>query len=246
MTTQAAPADLTGFLVCLQLADSAFPSGRYTLSHGLEAFVQAGLVTADTSPAQLLALLADQIGSGVAPADGVALVCAHRAAADAGPADLAAVGEADDRLTAVKLPRETRQSSLRVGRQLLNTAAAAFGSATVAEYGAAVRAGRHPGNAAVVVGLLTATLGVPVHHALAAELYAFAAGWLAAAVRLSVTDHRIAQWVLHHLAPDLAAAAAAASHTARSQGVAGIHSCTPLVDLMAMRHERTELRLFAS
>jgi urease accessory protein len=34
--------DLLALLRALQLADSFFPSGLYTLSHGLESFVQLG------------------------------------------------------------------------------------------------------------------------------------------------------------------------------------------------------------
>jgi urease accessory protein len=234
---------LTGFLASLQLTDSAFPSGRYTLSYGLEAFVQAGLVTRASSPESLQALLTDQMCHGVATADAVALACAHRAVrADRGPVDLTLVGRADDRLTAVKLPREARESSARVGRQLLATAAEAFDHPPVAYYGAAVRAGHHPGNAAVAQGLISALLNIPVEHAVAGELYAFAAGWLTAAVRLSVTDHRVAQWVLHRLGPQLSSATTAAC----AGGLADIRSCTPLADLMAMRHERASLRLFSS
>jgi urease accessory protein len=237
-----ATAGLTGFLASLQLTDSAFPSGRYTLSYGLEAFVQAGLVTTATPAERLQELLADQIRHGLAPADGVALACAHRAAlSDGDPVDLAAVGRVDDRLTAVKLPREARESSARVGRQLLTTAAV-FGAPAVADYGALVRIGVHPGNAAVALGLVNATVGVPVEHAVAGEMYAFAAGWLAAAIRLAVTDHRVAQLVLHRLAPELTAATAVAC----AGDVTDIRSCTPLADVMAMRHERAPLRLFSS
>ncbi|SNR69735.1 urease accessory protein UreF [Blastococcus mobilis] len=234
---------LTAFLASLQLTDSAFPSGRYTLSYGLEAFVQAGLVTRATPPDSLQALLTDQIRHGVAPADGTALAYAHRAVpADGGPFDLAAVGRADDRLTAVKLPREARESSARVGRQLLATAASTFGSPVIADYAAAVRAGSHPGNAAVAVGVVGAVLGIPVQHAVAGELYAFAAGWLTAAVRLSVADHRVGQLLLHRLSPVLQDCTA----TACAGGLSDIRSCTPLADVMAMQHERASLRLFSS
>jgi urease accessory protein len=59
-------------LAVLQLSDSAFPSGRYTLSHGLEAFAQAGLLDVPCSAATLEELLADCVRLGVAPSDGVA------------------------------------------------------------------------------------------------------------------------------------------------------------------------------
>ena len=74
-------AGLRGLLAVLQLSDSAFPSGRYTLSHGLETFAQEGLLERPCPPARLAALLGDCIRFGVGPSDGVALACAHRAVA---------------------------------------------------------------------------------------------------------------------------------------------------------------------
>jgi urease accessory protein len=94
----------------------------------------------------------------------------------------------------------------------------------------------------VVLGVLSAALGVPRPEAVAGELFAFAASWTAAAVRLAVTDHGTAQAVLHEVRADLAAAA----ERAAGKDVSCITSCTPLLDVMAMRHEETELRLFAS
>jgi urease accessory protein len=93
-----------------------------------------------------------------------------------------------------------------------------------------------------VLGVLSASLGVPRLEAVAGELFAFAASWIAAAVRLAVTDHGTAQAVVHDVRADLAAAA----RHAADKDVSDITSCTPLLDVMAMRHEETELRLFAS
>jgi urease accessory protein len=227
--------DALSFLGSLQLADSFFPSGLYTLSHGLEAFAQAGQFSADT----LEALLADYLRHGVGPADGVALACAHRAVA-VGDLDLAA--RADARLTAVKLPREARETSLRTGRQLLALAAQVFGGDALGPYAARVHRGVAPGNHAVALGLAMATLGIPRERAVAGELYAFAASCVGASVRLAAIDHRVAQLVLHRLKPVIAEAARAA----RDKGVRDIAGCVPLVDVMAMRHERAEVRLFMS
>ena len=63
------------FLNALQLSDSFFPTGLYTLSHGFEAFVQAGLASKE----DLEALLRDYLENVLGPADGVALSHAHRA-----------------------------------------------------------------------------------------------------------------------------------------------------------------------
>jgi urease accessory protein len=233
--------ELGGFLSALQLSDSGFPSGRYTLSHGLEAFAQHGLLEAPCPADRLARLLADCIRFGVAPSDGVALACAHRAVAPDGTADLELALAADRRLSAVKLGREAREASARTGRALLATASGLAG-AGLREYAQLVDADQAPGNHAVVLGLTDSVLGVPLLEAVAAELYAFAAGWAAAAVRLGLTDHRTAQSLLHRLRPTLAEAA----ERAAVGDVSAISSCTPLLDVMSMRHEHAELRLFAT
>lgn len=227
--------DALSFLVSLQLADSLFPSGLYTLSHGLEAFAQADLLSAAT----LEPLLADYLLHGVGPSDGIALSCAHRAGAT-GDLDLAA--RADARLTAVKLPREMRESSLRIGRQLLTLASQVFGGDDVAAYAARVRTGGAPGNHAVALGLVMASLGISRDRAVVGELYAFAASCVAACVRMAAIDHRTAQIVLRQLAPVIAEAASAT----RDRDVRDIGGCVPLSDIMSMRHERADVRLFMS
>ena len=232
---------LAGFLAVLQLSDSAFPTGRYTLSHGLEAFGQQGLITAASPPETLHALLRDVIRHGVGPSDGVALACAHGAVASDGTANLELAVRADERLSAVKLAREAREASTRAGRALLGVATA-VGEDGLLDYSRLIDAGRAPGNHAVVLGLLDGLIGVPRLEAVAGELFAFAAGWVAAAVRLGLTDHRTAQSLLRQVRPVVVEAA----ERAVVADVARISSCTPLPDVMAMRHEQAELRLFAS
>jgi urease accessory protein len=224
------------------LSDSAFPSGRYTLSYGLETLVESGHLTVPAESSTLVALLGDSIRFGAAPSDGLALACAHRAAGPDGGVDRELVTRVDLRLTAVKVPREARDASTRTGRALLATATAAIGGVALPDYAELVRRERSPGNHAVVIGLLSARLGVPRLDAVVGELYAFSASWVAAAVRLGLVDHRTAQAVLHRSRPVIADAALQAI----DRDVSQISSCTPLLDVMAMRHEEAELRLFAS
>jgi urease accessory protein len=228
-------------LAVLQLSDSGFPSGRYTLSHGLEELAQEGLLSTPAAPEALAALLADCVRLGVRTSDGVALACAHRAVDLDGAVDLDLAVRADRRLTAVKLTREGRDGSTRTGRALL-AAAPAVAGARLEGYTELVEGEDTPGNHAVVLGLLDALLEVPVFDAVAAELSAFATGWVAAAVRLGLTDHLTAQCVLQRVRPVLAEAA----ERAVASDVEDIASYTPLLDVMSMRHETAELRLFSS
>jgi urease accessory protein len=235
-----APA-LGSLLSLLQLSDTAFPSGRYTLSHGLEPLVQSGHVTLPGDSSTLGRLLGDSVRFGAGPSDGVALACAHRAVGDTG-VDLELLTHVDTRLTAVKLPREVREASRRTGRAVLAAAIAAIGGRALHDYAERVGAGGSPGNHAVVVGLLSASLGVPRLEAVVGELYAFSSSWVGAAVRLGLVDHRGAQALLHRARPMIATTAL----QVLGRDAGEISSCTPLLDVMAMRHEQAELRLFAS
>jgi urease accessory protein len=235
-------ADLRSFYSALQLSDSAFPSGRYTLSYGLEGFVQNGELGARHSDA-LTALVSDSIRLSAAPSDGVALACAHRAFdCEDNSIDVDLVTRADERLTAVKLVREVRQASARTGRALLASAEAAFDTAALRPYAELVSAGGAPGNHAVVLGLVSASLSVPPPEAVAGELYAVAAGWAGAAVRLGLLDHRSSQRLLNRLRPVVAEAALRAVE----RDVEEISSSALLSDVMSMRHEQADLRLFAT
>jgi urease accessory protein len=220
-------------LAQLQLADSAFPSGRYTLSHGLEAYAQAG-------PVDVGALLEDVLLHSAGPGDAAALALVHRAvAAD----DWDAVVRVDRRLHAIRLNREIRTAATRTGRQVLRTATLVFATPGLVRLTALVEAGTTPGNHAVVLGAAYAGLGVSEREAVTGDLYAFAAGWVGAAVRLGRLDFRQAQIVLHGAAGTIERAVADAL---LARGPHDLHAATPVADTMSAAHERAGARLFTT
>ncbi len=105
-----------------------------------------------------------------------------------------------------------------------------------------IKRGDVPGNHAVVLGLTMAALTIPRETALAGELYAFTSNTIASAVRMTLIDHRIAQLILHRLKPVIVAVTA----ECQQKRVQDIGGCAPLIDIMAMRHEQAEMRLFMS
>ncbi|MFD8607590.1 MULTISPECIES: urease accessory protein UreF [unclassified Streptomyces] len=228
-------ADLDHLLVVLQLTDSAFPSGFYTLSHSLEGYVQERAVDGESLPA----LLHDLLRNGVGPSDATALALAHRAAS---AGDWAAVGAVDRRLYAAKLGREPRQAAVRTGRQLLDLAAEVFGADGIVRYHREVAAHRAPGTQAVAAGVVHAAAGVPVRQAVAADLHQFCASFAGAALRLRLTDHRLAQVLLRRTAPVIAET----TRRALERGLDDLGATTFAADVMSARHERAEARLFAS
>lgn len=227
--------ELDRLLVSLQLTDSAFPSGFYTLSHGLEGYAQARAV----DPGSLPALLHDLLRHGVGPADATALALAHRAAA---AGDWEAVAAVDTRLHATKLNRELRQAATRTGRQLLDLAAEVFQADGIVRYHRAVTERRAPGTQAVAAGVVNAASGVPVGQAVASDLFAFCASFAGAALRLRLTDHRRAQTLLRDAAPVIVET----TRAALGRELADLGATTFAADVMSARHERAEARLFAT
>jgi urease accessory protein len=228
--------ELPGVMGLLRLADSALPVGGYTLSHGLESYAAAGLVT---DPTDLETLLLSYFVDALAPTDAVACAAAWTAAV---AGDLPAVAAVDHRLHALKLAREGREAATRTGRRLLALAAAWDQPPALAAYREWVRQGRAPGCYAVVYGVAAAGLGAPRAAATAAYLHAALLGLLAAAQRLTSLDHERAQAILHRLGPVLAEA----TERALATDWPAMGSGAPELEIMAMRHERAFVRLFAS
>jgi len=222
-------------LSSLQFSDSAFPSGFYTMSHGLEGFSQAKLVARGGLPE----LLADLLTHSVGPGDATALATAHRAAA-AGNWSL--VQEIDQRLFASKLNAEMRKASVRSGHQLADLASEVLGGDALADFGARVKARSTPGCQPVVSAVVYAASRVGTELAVASDLFAFAVSFVGAGLRMRLTDHRDAQVILHGTAPVIERVAA----DALARDIEDIGGCAPLADIMSAQHERAEARLFAS
>lgn len=231
--------DPAALLALLQLADSAFPSGGFALSHGLETLVQSRQVRDEATLTDAVRLfVAGQAG----PTDTVALVAAHRAM-QAGDGDtLAAVDRA---LFAAKLAREGRESATRTGRRLLALAPAiahADALASLVPLRDAVQMGVAPGTHAVVFGAMGAALNVSEEAAALAGLHMVVANLTGAALRLLRLDHEAMLRVRSAAAPAIVVAVAAAQG-ADWQAIA---SAAPLWEVAAMRHRYAEARLFMS
>ena len=234
MAPSACAVDLA-LLNALQLSDTFFPTGRYTLSHGLEAFVQAGLV----SKTEVEALVRDYLENVLGPADGVALSHAHRATEGR---DLGRLIEIDRRLFAMKLIREARESSRRVGKRMLTTALKLSPDSLLKDYWGAVDAGACPGNSAAALGAVAATLGIARRQAMLIELYTFATSILGAAMRLVRLDHEEAQLILAQLRPLMIRVV----QENIDKGLQEMRAFAPLIDIMGAVHERARVRLFIS
>ncbi|MGF0225020.1 urease accessory protein UreF [Dietzia natronolimnaea] len=234
--------DLSRLLLALQFTDSSFPSGMYTLSHGLEGLAQRGEVDARRLPEVLHSMLRHAIG----PADSVALALAWAATSEYGGHDtdalLDAVTRIDRRLHATRLTRELRDGATRTGKQVLDLAAELLDDPVVSAWNAHVRARRSPGSQSVVMGVVYARGGLGQRDAVAADLTAVVISLAGAALRLRLADHRSAQALVRGAAPVVEEVADAAVDTVLED----LGGFAPVLDLASCHHENSDARLFAS
>lgn len=213
-------------------ADSAFPSGAFAFSGGLEGFFAA---TPAADAAMLAALLRDTLAQRWATSDRVALAGAHRASGDLGR-----IAAADASLEAATMVQALRDGSRRNGAALL-AAHDRLGTPFAAALRTACRSGPCLGHLAVVQGALFAALGMDLATAIAAAGYAAASAMVTAAVRLGRVGAIEGQRALAAVLPLLTAFAAEPPPPG-----AVPEGFLPLLDVAAARHTRASLRLFAT
>ncbi|EMA09887.1 urease accessory protein [Haloarcula vallismortis] len=223
-------------LESFRLADSFLPVGTYTVSYGLEQFIQDDRVE---DPADLEALLSTYLRQQVGPAELVALRAAHAAAIDG---DFDAICRADRRLSAVTLAAEFRESAQQSGDRLLSLQTELRDEALLDRYAERVDANDAPGNYAVVLGVATGLADVPVREACLLCCHGFVTGLLGAAQRLLSLGHTDAQRILADLRPVMTTAVEESADRELDE----MTPFAPLVDVLAAEHERAERRLFAS
>lgn len=221
-------------LLAFQHADTAFPSGSFAFSNGIE-----GLAALD--PGFDAAALARAVESVVrhrwAGSERVALIHAHRAWDD-----LARLAEIDAAVESATLAEPMRLGSRRNGSALL-TAHARLGTPGAADLRAGIAAGDLLGHLPVMQGALWRALGLDTVACVEMAGYQAVAGLVAAAVRLGRIGAIAGQRILSTALPVIADVAE--EPVAEGDPIA-LSAFAPLIEIAAMRHARADLRLFAN
>ncbi len=216
----------------LQISDTAFPTGSFSHSMGLEAFAEAGELTSAEDLKGLVGLHLDSL----ATSDCVAL----RASYDAEFEELLWL---DRLLAATKSARELRVASASTGKRfLLSVAALGVEDARLDGLISATRAGETPGNLAVGYGVVGPALGLDLKDVLPAYLYASAASLVAAGQKLIPLGGSAAQRVLFDLQEEIMRVAEKSKAVVPEE----MYAFAPTIDVRSMLHERQRTRLYMS
>jgi urease accessory protein len=220
-------------LLLLQWTDSAFPTGAFAHSGGLETYTQAEIVN---TPGDLARLIAMKLES----AAGADLIIVHSALA--AYQDDKRIAQLDNLCSASKVAKEARESSEKIGRRMLVSILNLITDERLQFYQGEISAGRCAGHHAVVHGLACVALGIEPRAALLTFAYALAANQTAASLKLMSIGQTQAQAILGAAG----GAIETAVETALARTLDDFGSFTPGLDIRAMQHETLFRRLFIS
>ena len=221
-------------LTLMQLSDSFFPSGLYTLSNGLETIFDEKRASSEGDVYDFLEVtLEQQLG----PADSVALSNAYDCAKSK---DISGIIRCDNVLYSMKLIQETRAASCRAGSQMLKCIVAISSDSFLKSYSEKISKNDSPGTHPVVAGVCSFAMGIKKEQARQMMMYGFCVSTTGAALRLGMIDHIQSQKILHKIKPKI-------QQTLEKFVDTKINDCwqfSPQYDLIQMTHENKFSKMF--
>lgn len=222
-------------LSMLQLSDSFFPTGMYSMSNGLEAIFYGGDKKMKTG--QLRDLITTYIEYQIGPADCTALGNAYEQAAKS---SLPKLLEVDRTIFSMKLVQEIRDASIRSGTQLVRCIRSFSDNEILKQYDDAIRGGRAYGSYPVALALGANALSIPKRKAALMMLYSFSVSIVGAALRLGMLQHFDGQKVIDELKPAMLKVV----KENINRPLKGIWQFAPQIDIIQISHERMNSKMF--
>lgn len=222
----------------MQLSDSFFPSGMFSMSSGLESLANANKIT---NWNDVLNFILEQIEFQIFPCDCTVLSAIFTGAKNN---DLKIVIDIDKKYYSMKFVKDVRISSTRSGKQVLNSLIHMIDYQDddnfLHEFNKKIKSKETPGTYPVTLAICAVYLGIPVESITRMLLYSFSSSVVSAAIRLGLIQHLDAQKILKLIAQPINTLVL----SNKTKNMQDIWQFTPLQEIYQMNHERNESRMF--
>jgi urease accessory protein len=222
------------FISALQLSDSFFPTGSYTLSYGLESCVHNGVVENGND---LKMLIESNLRNQLGPLDMGAISNVYDASEDG---DLGTIIDIDNELHSFKVIKESREGSLKTGKQFSDIISKTEETLLIHKYKDAINNGEANGHHSIVLGMVSQSMGITKEQSCMILGYTYTIGLLGASMRLFRMGHSEGQVILSDMKKIIVDVCRENIH----KGIDEMGSFSPIMDIMGMMHEESESRIF--
>ncbi len=223
-------------LSLLQLSDPTLPIGGYAHSGGLETYVQSGRVCNRSSASDYIRyMLTENIRYG----DAAFASLAYEAVCDG---DIDECIRLDTECTALKLPREIREASAKLGIRLLKVFQPILQDPVLDQYAEAIRKKSVSGHYCMAFGICAAAMGILKKDMLAGFYYNASVGMVTNSVKMIPLGQQEGQELLFSLRPLIVELVENTMDPDRD--LLGL--CCTGFDIRCMQHEILYSRLYMS
>ena len=224
----------------MQLSDSFFPSGMFSMSGGLESLFQHNIVT---NGDQIREFIIEQIEFQLIPCDCSVLSITMNAVKNN---ELTQIMSIDNKFYSMKLTKDVRNSLVRSGKQVFNCLMYIVNDSNqkkhfLKQFKSKIEKNETPCTYPVAMGIYSQCLDISLQSAMKILLYSFCSSVISAAIRLGIIQHLDAQKILGLLAEPVNTFVI---NKIKEKTLADIWQLTPLTEIHQMYHEHNESRMF--